>query len=285
MSPADQSYAAMLIGRAVSRIEDAMREFKPVTSFALFSGGHDSLTASHCANCVKGLTGTCHINTGIGVEQTRQFVRQTAIGRKWRLLEYKAMENCRADGTPDPQDYRAFVRKHGFPGPAGHGMMYVRLKDRQIARLVRDHKVISSKDRIMLIAGCRSQESERRMRNTKPVQRDGARVWVNPIHDFTKSDCHKVMEYAGLKRSPVVDLIHKSGECLCGAFAKPGELAELKLWFPDTAREIEELEAEVKPKFGWGWEGRPPTAAQRKRITKGQTEMPLCNNCLIGDQP
>jgi len=30
-----------------------------------------------------------------------------------------------------------------------------------------------------------------------------------------------------LKRNEVVDLIHKSGECLCGAFAKPGELKRL----------------------------------------------------------
>ncbi len=89
------------------------------------------------------------------------------------------------------------------------------------------------------------------------------------------------MEFLSLRRSPVVDLIHKSGECLCGAFASKGELAELALWFPAVAAELRELEAEVQPRFGWGWEGRPPDKRARRRRSAGQIEMPLCHNCLI----
>lgn len=277
---------------ARERIQAAIREYEPEAVFALFSGGHDSLTATYIASLVTlpaPITGVVHINTGIGVEQTRAFVRTTCQNRGWRLLEYKAIENVQADGTPDPQDYRAIVREFGFPGPSGHNVMYARLKQRQIQRLCRDFKRTHF-GKIMLIAGCRSEESVRRIRNTKPVSTENCRVWVNPIHDFTKFDCNAVIAEAGLDRSPVVDLIHKSGECLCGAFAQRGELAELALWFPGVAAEIRALEAEVKSKFGWGWEDAPPEWFQEKKA--GQTflldydlpdawDLPLCHNCLI----
>lgn len=31
---------------------------------------------------------------------------------------------------------------------------------------------------------------------------------------------------------------HMSGECLCGAFAKPGELDEIRFWYPAMADEL-----------------------------------------------
>lgn len=274
-----------LIERAVSRINEAVEQYKPVAIFGMFSGGHDSLTATYMASRIKGFTGAAHINTGFGVEQTRHFVRNTCREQGWPLFEYAAMDNLNKHGLPDPQDYREFVRRLGFPGAHGHGMMYARLKDRQIRRLVREHKT-KTKDNIMLIAGCRSQESARRMRNTEPLQKEGCRVWVQPIHDFSKTDCGRVIEYAKLGRNEVVDLIHKSGECLCGAFAKPGELDELAMWFPKEAQMIRDLEAEIKPKFGWGWEEGPP---KPKKCPKLQSidqqeqlfQMPLCWNCNV----
>src|SRR4029077_14780455 len=95
-------------------------KYKPRAVFGLFSGGHDSLTCTHIASLVPAFTAAAHINTGIGVDETRDFVRDTWRDRGWNLLEYKAAENPRADGTPDPQDYRAIVRKFGFPGPGSH---------------------------------------------------------------------------------------------------------------------------------------------------------------------
>lgn len=278
--------AEELVARARKRIEAAIEQYKPGAVFGMFSGGHDSLTATYIASLVDGFTGAAHINTGIGVQQTRQFVYDTCREQGWKLLEYKASEHRNRYGKPDPQDYCAIVRKHGFPGPGQHFTMYARLKERQIRRLTKDFKC-NPKDKILLVAGCRSQESQRRMRNTEPLQKEGCRIWVNPIHDFSKSDCNKVIRWAGLKRNEVVDLIHKSGECLCGAFAQPGELDELAMWFPEEAKMIRDLEAEVKPKFGWGWEGCPK---KRPKVSPDQTElfepfMPMCHNCLIGVQP
>lgn len=273
-----------LIAVADARVESAIRDFKPVALFGMFSGGHDSLTAGYIASRASQFQAQCHINTGIGVEETRRFVRETCSIRGWPLLEYKAAENVRADGTLDPQIYDDLVMEHGFPGPAHHWKMYQRLKERQIERLIRDHKRRYSREVVLLVSGRRSQESARRAITVTPQERKGGRAWVNPIHDFSKRDCHVIMEYAGLARNPVVDLIHKSGECLCGAFAKPGELAELSLWFPETAARIRRLEEAVRLHHPWGWGERPPRPApppKCRTAASNPKSQALCQGCLL----
>ncbi len=257
-----------MIQAAVDRLVAAIETYKPVAVFGLFSGGHDSLSATYVASQVPQLTAACHINTGIGVRRMREFVRETCKTRNWPLIELKASQNTNAKGWPDPQIYREIVLKYGFPGPAGHGMMYARLKERALRRLARKYGADVRKNRrIILVSGCRSQESTRRMGTVDEVQVDGRAVWVAPIHDWTKLDTTKLIEYAGLERNPVVDCIHKSGECLCGAFGKPGELDELAIW-PDTQEvyhEIKALESEAKAVgVHCVWGTRPPRACRSK---------------------
>jgi 3'-phosphoadenosine 5'-phosphosulfate sulfotransferase (PAPS reductase)/FAD synthetase len=250
------------IKQAVDRLASAVTEFEPIAVFALFSGGHDSFSSSYIASLSASFSGAVHINTGIGIPGTRDYVRDTANARGWRLLEYKATENVKADGTPDPQIYADIVRAHGFPGPFGHRMMYSKLKERQLRRLERDVGASGrgkKPKRIIYVSGCRSAESNRRMANTDEVNVDGRRVWVAPIHDWTKADTNELLEVANQPRNLIVDLIHKSGECLCGAFAKKTELAELNLW-PQTRPAydaIVKLQEEIGPRFGWGWGERP----------------------------
>ncbi len=256
---------------AGSRILAAIEKTKPIAVFGLFSGGHDSVTATAIAAMLPNFTAACHINTGIGIERTRQYVRDTAELRHWRLIEKKAVENTKADGTPDPQIYRDMVLERGFPGPWMHRKMYNRLKERALDLLAREFNA-SPETPIMFISGCRSDESERRMATTEQLQIDGRRIWCSPIHDWTKLDTTHFMEWQNIPRNPIVDLIHKSGECLCGAFAKKGELEELALW-PETRdayNEIKALEKEVRAAgFPWGWEDGPPDWwMERKR---GQT--------------
>lgn len=272
-----------MIQVAVERLNHAIWLYKPVEVFGLFSGGHDSTSACKIASLANKFSGVVHINTGIGVEGTREFVRCTSKAQGWKLLEYNAWENTNAKGEPDPYRYDDLVMKFGFPGPYGHGMMYSRLKERSILRLTRDFNCFSRgkhKRRIMLVSGCRSAESTRRMATTKEVQKDGARIWCAPIHDWNKLQTTQLLEHFNIPRNPIVDLIHKSGECLCGAFAKPGELEELSLW-PETRpayERIKALEEKVKAKgFTWGWEGKPPT--KPKQCGVKPEDQHLCQSC------
>lgn len=272
---------------ALLRIDDAVQSVKPIAVVGLYSGGHDSCSACKVASLHPAFSGVLHINTGIGIEATRSHVRATAASQGWHLWEYKALEATNAKGDPAPQDYDAIVLENGFPGPATHSTLYARLKERALRCFMRDMGANGrgkAKRRILLIAGCRSQESARRMGTVEPLQVFGRDAWANPIHDWSKLDTTLLLDHYGIARNPVVDLIHKSGECLCGAFAKPGELAELALW-PETRPAYERicaLQERVKAAgFDWGWEGAP---ARRPRAKGTPPEQQLlCLKCNLAN--
>lgn len=287
--PNQQPFSDQQIERKIdvarARIERVIRDYEPIAAFALFSGGHDSLAALLVSGLLEQFPPALHINTGIGVPATHSFVRQTCQARNCVLIEKCAAANCNAKGQLDPQVYADLVREWGFPGPGHHGKMYNRLKERALRSIERDAGANcrgKRKDRVLYISGCRSEESTRRMANTAEVQVDGRRIWCAPLHDWSKLDCSLAIELFKAARNPVVDLIHKSGECLCGAFAnsdRDNELEELNLW--DLTRpaynEIKRLEAIVKPIHGWGWGERPPKKQQACAAPPGM----LCQGCKL----
>lgn len=282
-----------LIETSVARINDAIRDFNPRLVVGLFSGGHDSLSAVKVASLAKQFDGCLHVNTGFGIEATREFVRETCAENGWPLSEYHALENTKADGTPDPMDYVKEVMRGGFPGPPQHYIMYIKLKQRSIERYLRNVGATPDSP-VLFISGARSGESVRRMGNvSNTCQVMGRSIWLSAIHDWTKSDTSELIAFFGMKRNIVVDLIHKSGECLCGAFAKKGELEELNLW-PQTRPaydRIVNLQKEVAAAgFPWGWEDGPPKWWQESK--RGQSFMlqydeneawgqPLCHRCIL----
>lgn len=269
------------IAVAVNRLDSAIKDLKPIAVFGLFSGGHDSFSASFVASQHPSFTSIVHINTGIGIEATRDYVRDTCAARKWKLIELKAAENKNSSGLDDPQIYDDLILAHGFPGPGHHGKMYNRLKERALRMLAREFGAncrIRDKKRILLVSGCRSHESTRRMANTEERQIDGRRIWCAPIHDWTKCDTSDCLEFANQPRNIVVDLIHKSGECLCGAFGKgKAELEELKLW-PQTRPAYERIIALQERCRVAGvhcaW-GTAPPKEKKSKLVAGE----LCHSC------
>lgn len=259
----------------MGKIHNALQRERPSHIFALFSGGHDSLCSTHIASGWDGFSGVVHCNTGMGIAQTRDYVRTTCERFGWPLLEEH----------PDRYTYRDLVlddgKLGGFPGgPKSHMRHYYYLKDRSIRRVVADHKT-HRKDRIGLVTGIRGEESDRRMAGAFAtyVQRDGAQLWLNPILDWTASDKNVYMAEHDLPRNEVVDTLHRSGECLCGAFTRKGEFRDLELWYPETAAKIKALEAEVQqvhPGSYWGRRGLRENPDQMDFL-------PMCVGC-VGDE-
>lgn len=263
------------IKQSMDILNEAIDKHNPVRVFAMMSGGHDSLVTAHLTSQHPRFSAVVHINTGIGVEQTRVFVRETCRRYGWRLLEYHPPRGC---------TYEEIVFQFGFPGPGWHALPYSRLKERAVRQLVKDHQR-NRHDRIMLVTGIRRAESQRRMGYSDPIQREGSRVWVNPIFYWTDDDKHEYMERYNLPRNEVVDNLHMSGECLCGAFAKPGELDEIAFFYPDVAERIRRLERHVAavnehrimcgaPPLPSKWGKKAP------REVLGQRKfLPLCVGC------
>lgn len=266
---------------AIARVNQVVNQYHPVWVSAGLSGGHDSITATWIASRSAHFKSALHINTGVGLQATEDFVKRLCAGPGWPLEVFSAMENVRWDGTPDPMDYFALCEEHGFPGPGQHGTQYIKLKQRQIGRFCAAHKRRFSKELVMIVSGARRQESPRRTSKEQSdvslFRRDESYsvLWCNPLFDFSKLDCSRIMKHAGLPRSPVVDLIHKSGECLCGAFGSQAELKETAFWFPKdpTILRIQEMEPRLRCKFGWGWGERP----DRKAAKTG----PMCSSCQL----
>src|SRR5712692_6719462 len=83
------------IAEAHTLLDQAIKAYRPSHAFPLFSGRYDSLVTTHLA--VKYLKKTyphlvvkiAHLNTGIGIEQTRQFVCETCQRFAWPLVEYR----------------------------------------------------------------------------------------------------------------------------------------------------------------------------------------------------
>lgn len=262
------------IESALRLLDQAVWKYRPSQLYAMFSGGYDSLCAAHVAAQHPLFSGVLHINTGIGVEQTRQYVRMICRQYGWPLVEYSS-----------PITYEDIIYSGGFPGPPLHPIVYSKLKERAIRRFMNDHKR-HFHDRILLAAGARSQESRRRMSTTQAMRQEDVRIWVNPLIDWSKADILDYMEIHTLPHNQVVDVLHMSGECLCGCFAQADELPTLEIWYPETAAYIHWLEARVFERgFPWGWGQSPPKgwrAIQQGQLLLPEVEMeflPLCTSC------
>lgn len=215
----------------------------------LFSGGNDSTVLCHLM--LDRITHLAHADTTIGIEQTRQFVRDTAAAWDKPLL----MRTSRHESD----SYANLVRAHGFPGAGHHFKMYQRLKERALDRIRAELITHNRRERLVFLAGRRRTESARRA-NVPTMERDGSVVWVSPMVNWTKPDLNTYRLMHDVPVNEVTDLLHMSGECLCGSFAHAGELDEIAEWFPDVAAEIRALEAEIADRTDipdtrkrWGW--------------------------------
>lgn len=248
--------------KAAEILSAAIDEWKPVKTYVLFSGGNDSTALLHMMWQTGKVDAAVHINTGIGIEDTRVFVRDFCRDYGIPLIEKH----------PPDKSYEELVVELGFPGPAMHNVMYRMLKERAIRELVRETKT-HRMDKVMLVSGVRRQESQRRA-NHHVLDQHGAQIWVCPIIDASKGDLVAYRREHGVPENIVSAVLHMSGECLCGAYARPDELEEIALWYPDAAAQIRALEAKVEAaghtrcRWGRSRNGEKPTAGG-----------PLCSDC------
>lgn len=265
--------------QSVKILERAHTKHDPVMIYAGMSGGRDSLAVTHLTMEWADRHGypakVLHLNTGIGIEKTRQFVRDVCKQQGWPLLEVRAKEDC-------GQDYEQLVLEHGFPGPSHHTKMYNRLKERGVEYAVRKAKEGHSRMRRVLIStGIRAEESAKRSGYNRVEHRRGGQVWLNPIYRWTSNQRDAYIDRHDLPINPVSKVLGMSGECLCGAYAHKGEKDLVRIVDPATAEYIDDLEQRVKDRgFPWGWEHPgPPRRWLLEREGQMNAFQPLCTGC------
>lgn len=225
----------------------------------MFSGGNDSTTVVHMHR--DRLTHVGMANTLVGVEETRQYVRDTTASFGLPLIE---------KSSPRWEDsYEAHVLAHGFPGRGKHPLIYQRIKQRAF-RAIRSDALAQAgltgrTGRVVLVMGRRRTESEKRS-DVPELERDGSIVYASTIVNWTKMDLntYRLME-GSVPRNQVSDLCHMSAECLCGCYAKTGEREAISAWYPEPFRDvIGPLEDAIRdrediPEYAktWGWSADP----------------------------
>lgn len=245
-------------------VETARADHDPVRTFLLFSGGTDSLALMESVGDLA--DEIVHINTGIGIPETNQYVRDVIRGHYGRDLTELH--------PPIPYDDLVLNQWAGFPGPAAHRFAYILLKERPLRELLRKYRTRNGQ-RFLLLAGVRTAESTRRMGHAVPVHREGGQVWVNPILTMTNAEKVALLAERNPPRNEVSDHLHMSGECLCGAFAKPGELDEIGFFYPHVAERIRDLEHRARHQGikACKWGERPP---KKDAMPPG----PMCAGCV-----
>lgn len=243
------------------------QDHEVVARCVLFSGGNDSSALFDLMVRLGVATHAIHANTTIGIEATRQYVR----GR------------CAALGIPlleelPPKSYEELVVEGGFPGPAHHFKMYQRLKERCLRQARRKLVTNPRKERVLFIAGRRRAESARRS-DIPEHEREGSTIWASPLANWTKADLDLYRHTYLVPRNTVADALGMSGECLCGAFAEPGELDRICTQHPEVGAHIKSLEEKVvaagnapEERCMWGW------GAYREGQRASKTG-PLCSSC------
>jgi 3'-phosphoadenosine 5'-phosphosulfate sulfotransferase (PAPS reductase)/FAD synthetase len=285
------------IARSLEILDEALATYPIVGTYWLSSGGNDSAIVGHL---LRGrYDAVLHVNTGTGIPETTEYVRDVAAawGDALHVLHPK---NSYADlvlgkviASTGPNAGKRAVWK-GFPGPAGHKVMYRHLKDEPLMRFRKS--VVGDQGRtrkVIYLGGMRWAETDRRFRNAEAIDQDGAIVWTSPLVHWTDAHmreyrarhrCQQDHEHAehrlcfdgALPLNEVTEHIHMSGECLCGAYAKPGELEEIEFFYPETAAKLRALEEQVRaadiPACRWGQ--KPPGETNASPVGR------LCSSCV-----
>lgn len=264
-----------LTAQALATVEEAIEVHgggkEIVGRCIMWSGGNDSNTLAHLMRPIA--THAVMANTTVGIEETRQFVRDQAAAWGLPLIEKTPPKSYLELCLEKTKDYPL---GRGFPGPAMHWLMYTRLKERCF-EAVRSELVSNGyRQRVLFIAGRRRQESERR-KDAPRMDRKNSMIWVSPIVTWSKLDLNTYRQiHDDVTRNPVADLLHMSGECLCGANAHPGELDEIREWFPQVAAGIDEMATVLRAagvpeqRCVWGRGGRGKGKGGR-----------LCGSCAV----
>jgi 3'-phosphoadenosine 5'-phosphosulfate sulfotransferase (PAPS reductase)/FAD synthetase len=275
-------------------IARARERWRPIVTYCMLSGGNDSVTVAH--HCREHYDALFHIDTATGIEEDENFsvkrhVRSVADWLKKPLVIIpagRAYEQMVLGGHRFTRGERAgqIEPGNGLPGPGMHGKAYTRLKERQIEELVRRAKRGQHREAsVLLLSGVRRAESRRRSKRM-PLTEHGSAKYVNPLIDWNALDMRGYRQEHGLPESEVANVLHRSGECQCGAFADAAsERPLLEVFFPRSFARIAALERRAEAQgLRWCRWGGYDLNGVRSTDKSEETPGPACAGCAAREQ-
>jgi len=238
--------------------------------FGLLSGGKDSAVAVHKmfqeAEDDKKNPVAVYLDTGIGIQENREYVEKLCDHYGWQLWTLRTQEN-----------YEELVKQYGFPGPSKHTMFYAALKERQLQKLG------SIAEEPHYYTGIRASESQRRMGNAERIDEQHGAVWHSEIIDWSLEQVERYIEEHDIPENELWNKGHFK-DCGCGAFGSPEELLEIEADYPEMYERITGLELEVDRDdeyTKWGWGKLSENELRKIRVENDDDQMTLCSVCGI----
>lgn len=250
-------------------MESAIANYQPTHIVAMVSCGRDSAAAYAIAEEIGlPIDLILHGNTRTGIPETTQFV-----------IDHYGNKACDFAVADAGDAYERYVMRKGFFGKGrnAHNFSYRILKAdpfrAAISRLIRQRK---RGVRVMLLNGARASESENRRINLSPVRMDKGNMWVNICHHWTNGDRDAYLESRQVPINPVAKALCRSGECMCGTMQTDGDRIEAEALYPAWGAWLNDLEAVVKAKHGYGW---GDTGPKYKDPRQDDLFQPMCVGC------
>ncbi len=222
--------------------------------YVAYSGGKDSgivldLISKEYPDNFKGVI---FVDTGIATNDTIEFVKDWCDKHKYPLnmlhaSDVKRVRKSEYGKIGDPFTFENLVLNFGFPTAGGHGLTMGWLKYYPMRKFI--HGKIKDGENPCVISGVRKKESKRRSKRKsyqEYINQDGKMTFVTPLYYKSNDWVMKYYITHDIKRSPVYETLHISGDCLCGCFAKESELELLKMFHPEVYKEIQRLEKLVR---------------------------------------
>ena len=200
----------------------------------LLSGGKDSIVAC-LESDVKEIV---YCRTGVGLNE--EYVKEICKLFNWKMniVEPKAGET-----------YEDFIKKYQFPKPTNHKWVMAFLKFHPMRKWYIEQKRNGRK--IIFVSGIRKGESKVRKRRWKnKIDIMDGMIFYKPILDWSTGEVWVYLEEHKIKRSPIYETMHMSGDCMCGAFSSKGESGFLKMFHPEMYDYMLNLELKYGGKWG-----------------------------------
>jgi 3'-phosphoadenosine 5'-phosphosulfate sulfotransferase (PAPS reductase)/FAD synthetase len=242
--------------------------------YALFSGGEDSLVATHRTMTEYDADGVIYLDTSSSLPDNDRYVRETCEELGWELE------------ILEPTCSLKEFAKNGFPKAASHSWAYRYFKGHALGRFT-----TQCDGEPIYTTGVYKAESERRFRNIEAEYQDGpGGRWKFHaiIHDWTEDEIQQYIEEHDLPRNPVVEDLGRSGDCFCLAFDTRDEaLLDLRAnGYEEHADWLLKVEEEVQDELGtdeeycWiGSEGLSSKELRAKMAEADDVQQSLCASC------
>jgi 3'-phosphoadenosine 5'-phosphosulfate sulfotransferase (PAPS reductase)/FAD synthetase len=255
-----------------------------------YSGGKDSGICLDliAKNYPKYFKGVLFINTGIGTQETLDFVKEWCKQKNYPLFivrpeDVKRVKEGKYGKSGDCFSYSALVNSKGFPKAGLHTTTMRVLKYFPMRKFIYDRLRLGEKP--CIVSGVRKNESARRkIKWNSYLYNDGKMWFVSPLFFKSNDWVYKYFIENDIKRSPVYETLHISGDCLCGCFAQKGELKLLEMFHPEVFKKIKDLENQIKIKgtkeakkhSTWGNGGNTKSIESQTTI-----ESFVCTDCIL----